>query len=297
MDRKQYQTQQTFSYKWSKRDTYESKIVKEKSYKWLVNRYFGEKKILKSFISNNKGKKFLDAGCGSAYSSLILFNNFLNEVDYLGVDISDSIEIAKERFDENKIKGHFLKRNIQDMNLNKKFDIIFSEGVLHHTSNPFLAFKNLINHLNINGIIMFYVYKEKAPIREFTDDFIRNQLKGLCDEEAWQNLIPLTELGKKIGDLNIDLTIDEDIKLLDIKKGKYNLQRFFYWFFIKMYYDKKYSIEEMNHINFDWFRPLNCYRFKPKEIENWLIDLNLTKLRFIVEKSGITVIAKKSTNV
>ena len=105
--------------------------------------------------------------------------------------------------------------------------------------------------------------------------------------------MPLTKLGKVLGNLNIKIKINEDIELLEIPKGKYNLQRFFYWFFIKMFYDKNLSLEEMNHINFDWYRPLNCYRFLSREIEKWLQKLKLKKKRFLVEYSGITVVTKK----
>jgi arsenite methyltransferase len=293
-DKRQQQTTGCFSYKWGKRDTYERNAVKEKSYRWLVKRYFGSDKERDIFLNGCKGKKLLDAGCGSAFSSLILFDDYLKNMSYTGVDISDAIHTAKERFSESGIKGRFLKDSITTMDLGEKFDIIFSEGVLHHTSDPVNTFKNLINHLNENGIIMFYVYKKKAPVREFTDDYIREKIGSMSDEEAWEQLKPLTKLGKTLGDLNINIKIDEDIDLLDIQKGEYNLQRLLYWFFIKMYYDGSFTIDEMNHINFDWFRPLNCYRFLPEEIGQWLKKSNLEKLRFIVEEAGITTVARKA---
>jgi hypothetical protein len=141
---------------------------------------------------------------------------------------------------------------------------------------------------------MFYVYRKKAPVREWVDDFIREKLKDLRNDEAWAMPVPLTKLGKIIGDFGIEIEVDENIDLLEIPRGKYDLQRFLYWFFIKMYYAKNLSLEEMNHINFDWYRPLNCYRFEPEEIEMWLHKLRLKKIRFVAEESGITVIAKKS---
>lgn len=293
-DKRQQQTTECFSYKWGKRDTYERKTVKDKSYKWLVTRYFGSDKNRETFLNGCKGKKLLDAGCGSAFSALILFGEHLKNMAYTGVDISDAIHTAKERFSESGIKGKFIKDSITTMDLGEKFDIIFSEGVLHHTSDPVNTFKNLINHLNENGIIMFYVYKKKAPVREFTDDYIREKIRSMSDEEAWKALKPLTKLGKAIGDLNINITIDEDIELLEIQRGEYNLQRLLYWFFIKMYYDSSFTLDEMNHINFDWFRPLNCYRFLPEEIGQWLKKSNLEKLRFIVEEAGITTVARKA---
>jgi hypothetical protein len=62
-----------------------------------------------------------------------------------------------------------------------------------------------------------------------------------------------------------------------------------------MYYDEKFSLDEMNHVNFDWYRPVNCYRFEPEEIEKWIDELSLEKMRFVAEEAGITVVAKKRT--
>lgn len=292
-DEKQQQTSDCFSYKWAKRETYENDSVKQKAYQWLVERYFGSDEERNKFLAQNKGNRILDAGCGSGFSALVLFSKDLNDMKYLGVDLSDSINVARERFLELGIRGDFSRESITTMKLNERFDIIFCEGVLHHTSNPFESLKNLVSHLNVDGIIMFYVYRKKAPIREFVDDFIRERLKHMSDDEAWIKLMPLTKLGKIIGDLNVEIEIKEDIELLEISEGKYDLQRFLYWFFIKMYYDKTFSLERMNHVNFDWYRPLNCYRFQPEEIEKWLQELKLMKMRFVVEEAGITIVAKK----
>ncbi|MBI5740640.1 MAG: class I SAM-dependent methyltransferase [Nitrospirae bacterium] len=292
-DRKQQQTSECFAYKWAKRETYESEAVKQKIYKWLVERYFGSEDARAVFLAGNKGKKILDAGCGSGFSASLLFGRHLNEMEYTGVDISDSVDTARARFREQGIRGDFIKDSIADMRLGDRFDVIISEGVLHHTSVPFDSFRNLVSHLNNKGVIMFYVYRKKAPAREFADDFIRERLKSLSDEEAWEKLLPLTKLGKIIGDLNIEMEIDEDIDMLEIPKGRYNIQRFFYWFFLKMYYDEKFSLEEMNHINFDWYRPLNCHRHTPEEVRQWCAEAGVVIERMDVQEAGITVVASK----
>ena len=47
-----------------------------------------------------------------------------------------------------------------------------------------------------------YIAK-RVLVREFSDDYIRNKIAGLTDEEAWDALIPITRLGKTLGDLNV----------------------------------------------------------------------------------------------
>jgi len=293
IDSTQQQTQETFAYKWSRRGSYESKRVMEKNYRWLVERYFGSEEKKRAFMAGMSGKNVLDAGCGSGFTASLLFGETINKMTYLGVDISDAIVDAASRFKQLGFRGEFLKDDISTMALNRQFDVIYSDGVLHHASRPREAFENLVTHLAPAGMIMFYVYNKKAVVREFTDDMIRERLAGMTNQDAWEALMPLTRLGKALGDADIEIDIQEDIPLLDIPKGKYNLQRLIYYYFFKAYYDPDFNQEEMNHINFDWYRPLNCFRFSPAEIHQWLETAGLRILRFNPEESGMTVVAVK----
>tara|TARA_B100000902_G_C26496214_1_gene521708 strand:- start:249 stop:377 length:129 start_codon:yes stop_codon:yes gene_type:complete len=40
----------------------------------------------------------LDAGCGDAQSALLLFGDHIKDHGYLGVDISDAVTVAEEKF-------------------------------------------------------------------------------------------------------------------------------------------------------------------------------------------------------
>ena len=77
-----------------------------------------------------------------------------------------------------------------------------------------------------------------------------------------------------------------------IKKGKIDIQRFFYWYVCKMFYRQEYSFEEMNHMNFDWFRPLNCFRHTPEEVKRWCAEAGMTIEHIDIQEAGITVVAK-----
>lgn len=289
----QRKTNSTFRFKWSKRETYESDNMKENSYKWLLDRYLGRNKNLLN-VWLKPGSKFLDAGCGAGYSTLLLFQKRLNRINYLGVDSSEAIDIASKRFKENNIKGEFIQADITDLPFNAPiFDVIFSEGVLHHTNSVKDSIKYLSRLLLQGGRFLFYVYKKKAVIREFVDDYVRKYLEKLNDEQAWKALIPLTRIGKVIGDLNIKINVPEEIPFLEIPAGEIELQRFFYWYIFKIYYKSNWSIEELNHINFDWYRPTNCHRHTPQQIIKWCTDSNLSIENIKVEEAGINVVAMK----
>jgi arsenite methyltransferase len=291
----QQQTEDTFGFKWKKRDTYESPAVQNEVHRWLLEKYFdGKTKGLDDLLSAGGRKSILDAGCGSGVSALIFFGDRLKHHDYLGADISEAVFVAKERFNERGISARFVKSDLNSIpEQYGTFDIIFSEGVLHHTNSVEKAIYELSKRLNKDGKFLFYVYVKKAPVREYTDDLIREAISPLSNEEAWNALEPLSKLGKVLGDLNVEIEVEEDIPYLGIKKGKHNLQRLFYYKICKAYYRPDYSIDEMNHINFDWFRPANCYRHTPEEISEYCMKAGLVIERLHVEESGVTVIASK----
>jgi len=290
----QAQTRDAFSYKWARRDTYESPAVQEASRAWLFQRYCqGDPARLAQWLSGPR-KLILDAGCGSGHSALLFFGDLLKDHDYLGVDISTAVEVARERFKERGLPGDFLQCGLQDIPVpDGSFDVIFSEGVLHHTDSTEEAFKALARKLAPGGRFLFYVYARKAVIREFTDDHIRAELRSMGDPEAWAALEPLTRLGMALGELNATLDVPEDIPLLGIKKGPIDLQRFFYWNICKAYYRPDWTLDEMNHVNFDWFRPENCHRQTPDDVRGWVEAAGLELEWLGAEEAGITVVARR----
>jgi len=290
----QEQIRRAFGFKWSKRETYDSAAVNNNAQKWLFERYCDDDPAkLASWLDGGR-KIILDAGCGSGFSALLFFGRHLTEHDYLGVDISDAVEIARQRFEEKGLTADFLRTSLQDIPIpDESVDLIFSEGVLHHTDSTEASLKCLASKLKPGGRFLFYVYAQKAVMREFSDDHIRNFLTSMTDEEAWEALKPLTKLGIALGQIDAEIDVPEDIPYLGIKKGRQNLQRFFYWNICKLFYQPDYTLEEMNHINFDWFRPMNCHRHTKEEVVHFCEKAELSIEHFNTQNSGFTVVARK----
>jgi SAM-dependent methyltransferase len=288
----QQQTSDAFGFKWAKRDTFEGgplNYLKE----WLLEQY-GNVATAPWLFDTSDAPILLDAGCGAAMSALALFEPVLDRIRYLGVDVSTAVEIAKTRFDERGRAASFLQADLNRLPLpEQSVDLIFSEGVLHHTDNTAAALAAVVRHLKIGGRILFYVYRKKGPIREFTDDFIRDKLGQMTPEQGWEAVLPLTKLGKILGELNIQIEIPESIELLDIPSGCIDLQRLFYWHVLKAYYRPEMSLEEMNHLNFDWYAPKNAHRHTVEEVRLWCERLSLTIEHEYVQQAGITIIARK----
>ncbi|WP_147818800.1 class I SAM-dependent methyltransferase [Salidesulfovibrio onnuriiensis] len=292
--KEQSQTADTFGFKWSKRDTYESEAFKARTEQWLLERYCGGDRPKLAAMLGEGRKVILDAGCGASYSALLLFGDLLAQHEYIGVDISSSVEVAAKRFKEHGFEGRFMQNDLMHIDIpDESVDMIFSEGVLHHTDSVEEAVGSLSHKLKIGGHFLFYVYVKKSPVREYTDDYIREQLTPMDNEQAWEALESLTKLGKTLGDLNTTIDIPEDVSLLGIPKGKIDIQRLFYWHICKMFYDKNMDIGEMNHINFDWFRPLNCIRSTPEQVRAYCDQAGLDIEHMDIQNSGITVVAVK----
>jgi arsenite methyltransferase len=292
--REQAQTQSTFGFKWKLRDFYENEEIKVLQNQWMMQRYCkGDEKKMDEWLKGGK-KIILDAGCGSGYGALCFWGDRLKNHYYLGVDISDAVDVAKERFKELNLPGDFLKLSILDLPVpDRSIDIMFSEGVLHHTDSTEKSLIYLANKIKKDGLFLFYVYVKKAPIREFTDDYIREYISKMDNEEAFNALLPLTKFGKTLDDLNITIDVPEDIPYLGIKKGQINLQRLFYWNICKMWVRPEANINEMNLVNFDWFRPLNCHRHTKEEVESFCKNAGLAIEHVDVQESGITVVSRK----
>ena len=137
--------------------------------------YSNSPKEFSTFINNqikpNKIKvnhKFynpnvLIAGCGTG-NHICRAANYLN-ANILAVDLSlASLSYAKRKVEELGLKSiEFLHADILQLNnLNKKFDVIESVGVLHHMDDPIKGLNTLRGLLETHGLLLIGLYSEKA---------------------------------------------------------------------------------------------------------------------------------------
>jgi arsenite methyltransferase len=284
----QRQTAEAFGYKWHQLESFEDPVFLKKQKAWLIERYGDVEHA--TWWSEYKEPRMLDAGCGAGVGALELFGERLKSVTYFGADISSAIDVAARRFSERGIAADWLQTDL--MKVGGKFDVVFSEGVMHHTDSTEKAFHHLADLLKPGGRFLFYVYKKKGPIREFTDDYIREQLQAMTPAEAWEAMKPLTELGKRLGALDAMIDVPA-IPILGIEATRMTVQRFVYWHVFKAYFDPTWSDETLNHVNFDWFAPKNAHRHTPEEVRAWCAAAGLTIERENVQLAGITIVARR----
>jgi len=294
-DEGQKQTQSSFGFKWTKRDSFGSEGMQKELHGWLLERYGFESRdeMCQFFASQHRT---LDAGCGAGFATSAWMRDGWNKsgAEWIGADISDAIDVARERL--GRFGGtQFVQADVLDLPFrSESFDVVFSEGVLHHTPSTERALKALVPLLRHSGELMVYVYARKAPIREFTDDHVRDRLAGMTPSEAWNALRPLTKLGQALAELETEIQVTEDVPLLGIKAGRYDVQRLVYWNVAKLFWNADMTFEENNHLNFDWYAPTYAWRQTEDEVRRWFAESGLDVTRFHVHEAGFTVRGVKS---
>ena len=184
----------------------------------------GDNNILASQFKKFIGfkKKVLEVGCGTGQLSNYFSIGTNNEI--VGLDPAiDSLNLAKKFSNENEISNvTFVNADIfDDVLTNEYFDFIWCNGVLHHTKDPYLAFKILIQSLKKNGYVLIGLYNKIGRLRtllrkylfkifgrrvlEFLDPTLNNLKLNENEKNAWlrdQYIHPIESLH----------TIDEVLK-------------------------------------------------------------------------------------
>ncbi len=289
-------TKKTFKDKWENNPDLYFKLTLDETSEfnyWILNRNgFKNGRALENYLSGKK--RILDAGCGNGRVTAVLRRHADLRTEVVAIDLVP-IKIAEEN-----LKRVGLKENTNFYNMDLmadlkdlgKFDFIYCQEVLHHTQNPYQAFHNLVKILAPGGEIAIYVYKRKAPIREYVDDYIRerisqmpyNKAMGVCDE--------ITEFAKVLSRKKIKIKVPK-VEILGIEAGEYDFQRFIYHFFMKCYWRETLPFKANSVVNYDWYHPQLCTRHTVEEIRGWFKKSGLKIVQEFVDLYGITMRGKK----
>jgi len=192
--------------------------IKHSDKKFLSKIYFKEvdkKKFfvephLKKFanIKNFNNKNILEVGCGIGTMARYFVKKSAN---YTGIDLSDkSIQITKKSLELFKLKGNILQANCEELSKyfknGKKFDLIFSFGVIHHTPNISKAISEMRKLMHKNSILKIMIYSKNS----YKNFLINENLERF----EWKDNVPIANT----------YSIDEikklfiNFKIIEIKK-------------------------------------------------------------------------------
>ncbi len=261
----QGQTRDIFSDKWE--STHKISNVEQlydSQYAWFLELYgFGSEERLRQYLSDKKC--IIDTGCGLGYKSQ-WFAKLAPHAVVLGIDISDACRIAAREFHDLP-NLFFLQADISATGLKPGVcDFMVCDQVIMHTEDPEATFAHLSECTSPDGEFACYFYRKKALPRELVDDYFRTKTHDISKEDMWAFSEQLTELGRRLSALNVSFECPE-IPVLGIKAGKYDIQRFIYWNFLKCFWREDWGFELSKITNYDWYAPSNARRFSKEEVQ------------------------------
>jgi SAM-dependent methyltransferase len=122
-----------------------------------------------------RGKRVLDAGCGTGRHAYFAAKYGANEV--VGLDLSEAVETARRVLSplENAevVQGDLLRPPLRTAAEGGGFDLVYSIGVLHHLPDPYEGFRSLLRFVRPGGTIAVWVYGYE------NNGFVRNAVEPL----------------------------------------------------------------------------------------------------------------------
>jgi len=285
----------SFRDKWHKnRDLAFEETLREGSdiFCWILNRNgWVDSAALSAFLRDKR--RVLDAGCGNGRVTALLRRYSAPETtEILGIDLV-AADVAAENlaeYDNLRFETRDLLSELDDLGT---FDFIYCQEVLHHTEDPQRAFANLCSRLEVGGEIAIYVYKQKAPTREFVDDFVRGVIAPLPYEESMRVCEQITEFGRALSESSARVRVP-DVDVLGIEAGEYDVQRLIYHFFMKCFWNPDFSFHDNAVINYDWYHPQLCSRHTSEEVREWFAAEGLAVVHEFVDFYGITMRGRRA---
>jgi len=129
----------------------------------VERKYFVEPHILKfADFASWKNKSVLEIGCGIGTDAV----NFSRAgANYTGLELSEeSLLLTQKRFEIFGLKGEFVLGNAEELQkvINRKFDLVYSFGVLHHTPSIDNALKSIRKICHDQTVFKFMVYAKNS---------------------------------------------------------------------------------------------------------------------------------------
>lgn len=254
---------------------------------WILTRNgFATPSDLRAFLAGKR--RVLDAGCGNGrVTALLRRYSDPATTEIVGIDLV-AADVARANLADERNLRFAQKDLLGDLSDLGVFDFIYCQEVLHHTSDPRRAFANLCERLAPDGEIAIYVYKQKAPVREFVDDFVRERISHLPYEAAMAHSRAITDFGRALAEAKCEVAVPA-VPVLGIEAGRYDVQRLIYHFFMKCYWNPDMSYDENVAVNYDWYHPQVATRHTLSEVEDWFAAAGLDVVHRHTDFYGITV--------
>jgi SAM-dependent methyltransferase len=232
-----------------------------------------------------KGRRVLDAGCGMGRYALVALSL---GAEVVAVDLSESIacliERARSEPQLHVVQGNLLRPPFKD----GAFDIVYSHGVLHHTSDTRAAFERVAALVANGGRLSVWLYGKAGRFADFATNPLKPGRRWISEHRraAWL----VVGLRHVLSDMLRAVTtrlparanwaICHVLTLMGVVPGlKY----------LTYSVHPDYTVRLIE--NFDWISPPFQYHHTKEELAAWYEEAGLTPLSVLphglVPKPGI----------
>lgn len=288
----QARTSESFSDKWRRFQRYGLEPEHQRFlYSWYCRKLgVKDETDLRDFYGSKRA--ILEVGPGSGFNSRYMATCTTGTV--IALDISEAafttFENTLDLANCHVVRADLMEAPLED----ETFDLVFADGVLHHTPDTRKAVFALYRKLAPGGHFFFYVYRRMGPLRYFCDQYVRSQFTTLEPERCYEACEGFTELGRELSRLDATITLEKGIPILGIPPGTHDVQRLVYYNFVKCFWNEAFDFETNNMVNFDWYHPHDAWQHTEKEVRAWLLELGVEDYRFNdANPNGISVLLKK----
>lgn len=115
--------------------------------------------IYPATLESFRNKDILECGCGGGQHTLFMRPQAKTLV---AVDLNTT-DVARDR-NRSATNVEFIEADIASMDLGRRFDVVLSVGVVHHTDEPDRTVANLIRHVKPGGRLILWVYSQEGNI-------------------------------------------------------------------------------------------------------------------------------------
>ena len=145
---------------------------------------------LKEILADNKIINILDVGCGAGWFANSI-SYFFNRVNVTGLDFNSvALEFAKSVKKKLNLNTNFIEKDLFEIDSKKKYNLISSLGVLHHTNDCHEGLKKILVQSPEYVLIGLYHKYGRKPFLDHFDDlkkkfpekgenFLYNEYKNL----------------------------------------------------------------------------------------------------------------------
>jgi len=226
--------------------------------------------------------RIYDAGCGFGdVMRQLLAAPIPAHLEYLGADIQSSLDDVPVPHGARIIRHNMM----QTLEGEESFDFVICRSAMHHTPEPRKTLKTLVGQIAPGGTIAVTLYARKAPMREAVDDALRDIIVPLEPERAFALVHQFTVLGRDLQHCPGKITITENLPLLGIKAGEYDIQTFIYDHFMKCWFNETFGEQQSDVVNYDWYHPPYAFRFTTDEIRDMVATAGLCLTQLVSIKA------------